>query len=167
MSAPLPFDPIAEAARHWREHGWVDAADGMATVTAIMRAQQIVLARVDAVLRPVGLTFARYEVLMLLLFARTQALPMRVLGQRLQVHPTSITNAVDRLEGAGLVRREPHPGDGRALLVALQPAGAELARSATAAVNEAVFARLGVDDSEQRDVRRGLESLRRAAGDFG
>ena len=64
MSRPLPFDPVAAARRHWQEAGWVDAAPGMAAVTSLMRAQQLVLARVEAVLRPHGLSFARYEVLM-------------------------------------------------------------------------------------------------------
>ena len=45
MTAPLTFDPIEEAARQWRAHGWDDAADGMAAVTSLMRAQAIVLAR--------------------------------------------------------------------------------------------------------------------------
>ena len=65
----LPFDPVAEARRRWVEHGWEDAAAGMAAVTSLMRAQQIVSARVDEALRPHALTFARYEVLMLLLFS--------------------------------------------------------------------------------------------------
>ena len=50
------------------EHGWADAAAGMAAVTSIMRAQQILLAAVDEALEPLGLTFARYELLMLLSF---------------------------------------------------------------------------------------------------
>ena len=66
----LRFDPIAEAERQWGAHGWQDQASGMAVVTSIMRLQQIFLARADAVLRPLGLTFARYEVLMLLSFSR-------------------------------------------------------------------------------------------------
>ena len=102
----LAADPIAEATRLWREHGWTDAADGMAAITSLMRAQQIVLARVDAALKPFGVTFARYEVLMLLHFSRSPALPMSVIGDRLQVHPTSVTNAVDRLQESGLVSRE-------------------------------------------------------------
>ena len=35
----------------------------MAAVTSIMRAQQILLAELDGLLRPYGLTFARYEAL--------------------------------------------------------------------------------------------------------
>ncbi len=102
---PLPSDPIAEAHRHWQEHGWADAADGMAAVTAIMRTQQILLARIEGSLKQFGLTFARFELLRLLSFTRSGALPMAKAGARLQVHPTSVTNAVDRLESAGLVRR--------------------------------------------------------------
>ena len=135
MSTPsLPFDPVAEATRHWREHGWGEAAVGMEAVTSLMRAQAIVQARVDEVLRPLQLTFARYELLMLLSFTRTGALPMAKAGARLQVHPASVTNAASRLEAAELVRRRPHPEDGRGVLVEITPAGRALAAEAPAAL---------------------------------
>jgi DNA-binding MarR family transcriptional regulator len=162
----LPLDPVEEARRQWRAHGWSDAADGMAAVTSIMRAQQILLARTDAVLRPLGLTFARYEVLMLLLFSRRGALPMKTLGDRLQVHPTSVTNAVARLEDSGLVRREQHPDDGRAVLVTLLGEGRERAEQATAVLNEHVFADPGVPPQRISTLVNVLEDLRRSAGDF-
>ena len=111
----LGFDPIARAREQWVEQGWGPAADGMAAITSLMRAHQIVLARVEATLKPLGVTFARYEVLMLLWFSRRGSLPMKVIGSRLQVHPTSVTNAVDRLEDAGLVTRSTHPEDRRAM----------------------------------------------------
>src|SRR5579872_6067259 len=110
---PLEFDPIEEARRQWISHGWTDAAAAMAAITSIMRAEQIVLGRVDEVLRPYDLTFARYEALALLSFSRNHALPLSKIGQRLQVHPTSVTNTVDRLEAQGLARRVPHPTDRR------------------------------------------------------
>src|SRR5664280_2570359 len=110
MTVPAgPLDPITEAHRLWIEHGWQNAADGMAMVTAVMRVQQILLQRVDAVLRPFDLTFARYEFLMLLSFSRTGAMPMKRVGSRLQVHPTSVTSAVDRLESQGYVERQSLP----------------------------------------------------------
>src|ERR1700755_2465369 len=99
-SADRRPDPVAEARRQWGAHGWENAADGMAAVTSLMRAQQIALARVETVLKRHGVTFARYEVLMLLYFSRRASLPMTLIGERLQVHPTSVTNAVDRLEAA-------------------------------------------------------------------
>ena len=46
---------------------------------------------------------------MLLSFSKRGSLPMRMMGERLQLHPTSITNIVDRLEADGLARRLPHP----------------------------------------------------------
>ena len=99
MTRPeLPLDPIREAERLWTEHGWQESAPGMAAVTSLMRAHQLVLSRVEAVLRPLDVTFARYEVLMLLVFSRRGTLPMSRIGTRLQVHQTSVTNAVDRLE---------------------------------------------------------------------
>jgi DNA-binding MarR family transcriptional regulator len=162
----LPFDPVAEAQRQWSAHGWEHAAPGMAAVTSLMRAQQIVQARVEDVLRPHGLTFARYEVLMLLTFSRRGALPMSRIGDRLQVHPASVTNAVDRLEGQGLVRRVPHPTDRRGTLAELTPEGRELAARATADLNATVFADPGLGGDDVQRLVAVLTDLRRAAGDF-
>src|SRR5205085_2188536 len=79
----------------------------MAAVTSVMRAQQILLAELDGLLRPRGLTFARYEALVLLAFSRRGALPLRVIGERLMVHPTSVTNTINRLDKQGLGRALP------------------------------------------------------------
>ncbi len=163
---PLPFDPITEARRHWAERGWTDAADGMAAVTSLMRAQQIVLARVEEVLRPHDLTFARYELLMLLLFSRGGQLPMSRIGERLQVHPASVTNAVDRLEAGGLVTRQPHPSDRRATLARLTPAGQQVAAKATDDLNATVFSSPGLDHDDVTTLVSVLRTLRRQAGDF-
>ena len=162
----LPFDPVEEARRHWVDHGWGAAAPGMAAVTSIMRAQQLLLARTDEVLRPLGLTFARYEVLMLLLFSSRGTLPMKTIGSRLQVHPTSVTNAVDRLETAGLVKRGPHPDDGRAVLVRLTARGKKKALAATAALNEEVFVEPGLSERRLAPLFNALRELRQRAGDF-
>ena len=110
----LPFDPIDEAARQWGQR-W-EGVPQMHAVTSLMRVQQVVLGRLDALLRPHGLTFARYEALVLLTFSSRGSLPLGKMGERLQVHPTSVTSIVDRLEAAGLVMRKPHPEDGRAVL---------------------------------------------------
>jgi DNA-binding MarR family transcriptional regulator len=162
----LGFDPIARAREQWTEQGWDAAADGMAAITSLMRAHQIVLARVESTLKPLGVTFARYEVLMLLWFSRRGSLPMKVIGSRLQVHPTSVTNAVDRLEDAGLVTRSTHPDDRRAMLVALTPAGRELAERATKALNAEVFEQPDLGTRDVRSLVDVLTRLRRSAGDF-
>ena len=95
----------------------------MAVVTSIMRLQQVFLGRADTVLRPLGLTFARYEVLMLLSFSRKGILPLGKIGERLQVNAASVTNAVNRLEADGLVARRSNPDDGRGTLARLTVAG--------------------------------------------
>jgi len=165
-SRRLAFDPIAEARRQWEAHGWGDEAAGMALVTSIMRLQQIFLARADATLRPFDLTFARYEVLMLLSFARRRALPLGKIGERLQVNAASVTNAVDRLEAQGLVTRRSNPEDGRGTLAWLTESGRRTAVEATTAMNGSVFADLGVGDPALRQLFDQLADLRRAAGDF-
>jgi DNA-binding MarR family transcriptional regulator len=162
----LRFDPIDEARRHWESHGWQDAAPGMAVVTSIMRAQQILLMRADDVLRPHGLTFSRYEVLMLLTFSSQKRLPLSKIGERLQVHGSSVTNAIDRLEQQGYVQRVPNPRDGRGTLAELTDAGTDVARRATAAMNTSLFESLGVSERDQATLYRLLQRIRRDAGDF-
>src|SRR6202451_1838766 len=102
----LPFDPIDRAARIWEAR--FGPSTSMAAVTSIMRAQQILLAQLYELLRPYELPFARYEALVLLTFGRRGALPLGVIGERLMVHPTSVTNIISRLDGQGLVIRMPH-----------------------------------------------------------
>jgi DNA-binding MarR family transcriptional regulator len=162
----LRFDPIAEAERQWGRHGWSEEAPGMAVVTSIMRLQQIFLARADGVLRPLGLTFARYEVLMLLTFSRASALPLGRIGERLQVNAASVTNAVDRLEADGLVARRSNPNDGRGTLAVLTSSGRRTAARATDAMNEHVFADIGLGPQTVSRLFDLLADLRRAAGDF-
>src|ERR671933_758806 len=94
----LPFDPIVRAGESWEQRFGPAAA--MRAATSVFRVQQILLARFDEALRPHGLTFARYEVLVLLTFSRAGLLPLKVIGSRLMVHPTSVTNAIDRLAEA-------------------------------------------------------------------
>jgi DNA-binding MarR family transcriptional regulator len=163
---PLDFDPIAEAQHHWESHGWADAALGMAMVTSVMRAQQVLLARVHQVLVPLGLTFAQYEALMLLQFSRAGSLPLGKIGQRLQVHPASVTNVIDRLEGKGYVKRTPHPDDLRTTLAEITRPGRAIAKRATRALNESVFASTGLDDRSLQSLVDVITDLRRTAGDF-
>lgn len=138
----------------------------MAAITSIMRAHQIVLARVEPVLKPFDISFARYEVLMLLTFSSRGSLPMRIIGSRLQVHQTSVTNAVDRLEGAGLVRRVSHPSDRRTTLVEITEAGRSLANRATESLNQEVFADLGLRTEQVHALIDTLAAFRLASGDF-
>src|SRR5215212_10819531 len=161
---PLAFDPIMRAASLWERR--IGPARTMAAVTSVMRVQQILLSAVDGALRPHGLTFARYEALVLLSFARLGRLPMRVMGERLQLHPTSVTNIVDRLQADGLVRRQPHPTDRRATLVEVTDSGRAVLEDATKAVTEVDFGLSGLTPDEETQLTGLLSRVRLAAGDF-
>ena len=160
------FDPVAEARRNWTAHWGDEPVPSMSAVTSIMRVQQILLARLNTVLKPFGLTFPRYEALMLLYFSRRGSLPLGKMGVRLQVHRTSVTNIVDQLERSGLVRREPHPTDRRTTLAELTDQGRETARKATEALNEFAFGMRPLPDAELEHLSRILRDVRIAEGDF-
>ncbi|MBV9314189.1 MAG: MarR family transcriptional regulator [Pseudonocardia sp.] len=162
--SPLPFDPIARAASLWEAR--IGPSSTMAAVTSVMRVQQILLSAADGALRPHGLTFARYEALVLLTFSRHGSLPMRVMGERLQLHPTSVTNIVDRLETDALAVRSPHPTDRRTTLVSITEAGRSRMTDATKALTEIDFGLVGLTNRQAEQLTELLERVRRAAGDF-
>lgn len=166
MPAPLRFDPIDEAARQWRKHWGRETAPPMAAVTSIMRVQQIVLARLNEALDPFGLSFPRYEALMLLYYSRNGSLPLGKMGDRLQVHPTSVTSLIDGLEKLGYATRIPHPTDRRTTLAEITERGREVAQEATTALNDHQFgtAPLGRDDLE--DLVALLRKVRVDSGDY-
>ncbi|MEU8103816.1 MarR family transcriptional regulator [Nonomuraea muscovyensis] len=168
MSQPkplnLPFDPIERAAQTWRVHFGPSSA--MAAVTSIMRAHQILLSQLDSLLKPYDLTFARYEALVLLTFSRTGSLPLWKIGERLMVHPTSVTNTVDRLERSGLVSRMRNPHDGRGVLAEITDAGRDVVRRATADLMAADFGLGMYGEDDLRQMFGQLRTLRVAAGDF-
>jgi DNA-binding MarR family transcriptional regulator len=155
MAKPEPFDPIAEAHRQWSAR-WPDAADHMAAVTTVMRVQQLLLSRVEDTLKPYGLTFAAYEALRLLAFSRRGSLPMGKMGERLMVHPASVTNAIRKLELRGLVQRQLSPADRRIVL----------ADEATTALNQAAFGLPDLSDQQAAEITAQLRTIRALSGDL-
>ena len=155
---PLPFDPIAEARRQWRKHWGPGPDSAMVAVTSIMRVEQILTARLKELLDPWGLTFPRYEGLMLLYYSREGSLPLGKMGARLQVHPTSVTNTIDGLEKLGYVARTRHEHDRRTTLATITPSGRRVARDATAVLNREKF---GTAPLRRRELEQVFELLRR------
>jgi len=166
VPAPLSFDPIDEAGRQWRRRWGAASVAPMTAVTSIMRAQQILVGRLNEALAPYELSFARYEALMLLFLSRRGSLPLGKMGARLQVHPASVTNLIDGLERLGYATRSPHPSDRRTTLATITRRGRAVAEEATAALNEIRF---GTEPLRAGDLRAATEVLRRlraGAGDF-
>ena len=160
----LAFDPVQRAFELWQDR-WGESSS-MRAITSLMRAHQLVLAEVDAIVKPYGLTFARYEALVLLVFSRKGALPLSKIGERLQVHPTSVTNIVDRLEKSGFVARRPNPLDGRGVLAEITDAGRDAVERATADLMAADFGMGALSTGQHDTLFDTLKELRLAAGDF-
>lgn len=161
------FDLIAVAREQWEErYSDRESSSGLAALTSLMRAQQLTLAELNRLLRPFGLTFARYEALMLLSFSRNGSLSLGRIGEKLQVHQTSITNLIDKLEEDELVERIPHKSDRRAIMASLTPKGRKLGERATAVMREANFAMNGLTLPERDQLTELIRKVRIAAGDF-
>lgn len=158
----LDFDPIDEARRQWRKHWGAAPGASMVAVTSIMRVEQILTARLNALLEPWDLTFPRYETLMILYYSRNGSLPLGKMGSRLQVHPTSITNTIDGLQRLGLVERVRPDDDRRRVLAAITDHGREVAEAATKAINDARF---GTAPLKKDDLQTLFDILRRLRAD--
>ncbi len=152
------MDPLAEARRQW-DLRW-DGGDAMEAATSIMRAEQLVLARMDAALAPFNLSFARYEALVLLLFSQRGSLPLGKMGKRLMIHAASVTNIVDRLEKQGFVERVSHPDDRRTTLCVITDEGRRVAEEATKAVIDVDLGVKALSASERQQLIRIVRKLR-------
>ncbi len=138
----------------------------MASATSVMRVQQILITRFDAIAARHDLTFARYEALVLLAFSREGRLSMSKIGARLMVHPTSATNIIQRLDAQGLVERVPNPADRRGTFAVITDAGRAAMEAVTAELEEVDFGlgMLGPEEHEQLFAL--LRRVRVGADDF-
>lgn len=163
MPRPLSYDPVEASRQRWVEQGWDTSADGMAAVVAVMRAEQIFLNVATDLLRPLGLTFARYQVLGMLRW--TGPITLGKLGDRLWITPATVTNAIDRLEAAELCRRVSHPDDARATLAEITPKGRRLFDRAVDELNDNLFGTVPLTAEELDQLVRLVGKIRASAGD--
>jgi len=163
VTHPLGYDPVEASRQRWVDQGWHDTAPGMAAVVSVMRAEQIFLNRATAALRPLGLTFARYQVLGMLRWAGP--LTLGAVGHRLWITPATVTNAIDRLEAAGLSRRTSHPTDARATLAEITAKGRKQFDRAVEILNDEVFGTVGLSPEELDQLVRLIGKIRVAEGD--
>jgi DNA-binding MarR family transcriptional regulator len=163
MPHPLVYDPVEASRERWVQQGWGDTAAGMAAVVSVMRAEQIFLNRAATILRPLDLTFARYQVLGMLRW--TGPMTLGAVGHRLWITPATVTSAVDRLEKAGLTRRAAHPTDARATLVEITAKGRRLFDRAVETLNQDLFGTVGLDQKELDQLVGLIGKIRAAEGD--
>jgi DNA-binding MarR family transcriptional regulator len=166
VTPTLPFDPLAEAARQWDKHWGPEPTASMVAVTSIMRAQQIMIARLNEILAPLDLTFPRYEALMVVYYSRRGELPLGKISTRLQVHRASVTNVIDKLVDSGYIERAGDRDDRRTVLARITAAGRRTAQVATERLNGVRFATTPLPDETCSRIYELLTPLRQGAGDF-
>ena len=163
MSHPLGYDPVEASRERWIEQGWKDSATGMAAIVSVMRAEQIFLNRATSILRPLGLTFARYQVLGM--FRWSGPITLGAVGKGLWITPATVTSAVDRLEAAGLCRRLSHPTDARATLVEITAKGRRLFDRAVESLNAELFGTVELSEDELEQLVALIGKIRSTEGD--
>ena len=97
-----------------------------------------------------GLTMARYDVLAHLQMAGGR-LGLGELASAIALSPSGLSKLLDRMQASGLIRREPHPEDARAVFAMLTPYGRGLVRRAREG-HHAVLRRTVGDALNDRDV---------------
>jgi DNA-binding MarR family transcriptional regulator len=115
--------------------------------------------------RPVGdLTIAQLSALTSLELAG--ALSPRELADVERVQPPTMTKIIGRLEERGLVRRTPHPTDGRQVIISATEQGRAVYAQFARVRDEWLARRLAeLTPDERETLRRAAEILRRLARD--
>lgn len=163
---PTTADPIEWARLFWREHDLDGDEQRFLTLTALLRYHRIVTESVSKALQESGLNLTDYLLLMTLELSERGTRLISSLARNLLIHPTTATLATDRLEGRGLLNRNPHPVDRRAILVTISDEGRDLARRATIALDSVGFGFIGASDKSVAQMSKTLHALRDAASDY-
>jgi DNA-binding MarR family transcriptional regulator len=127
---------------------------------ALLNAHAALTARIERALADEGLPpLGWYDVLWPLHRAPGKRLRMNALAEEVTLSRTGLVRLVDRIERAGLLRREPVPEDRRGAYVAIEPAGSELLRQMWPVYERAldlVFTQAAIDT---RPLRASLQRL--------
>lgn len=129
----------------------------------LLRTADVLRWRLSEVLEPEGISLAQFNVLRILRGARETGLPTLEIGARLIEQSPGITRMIDRLESAGLVRRERPSKDRRQVICHIEKRGLEVLARLDARVPEAsevLFSGLSSADIDRLIVS--LDAIRRA-----
>jgi DNA-binding MarR family transcriptional regulator len=119
----------AVAERYGEEFSWADT-DAIEISMAILRMGRLIGAATqrnfDSMHLGIGLTDARFTLLVTLYFTKDRRLAQNEISRELGVSRTNITNLIDGLERDGLVKRIANPSDRRVSHAQLTPEGEQL-----------------------------------------
>ena len=93
---------------------------------ALLRTASVVRRAIERVVEPFGLSLAQYNALRIVRGAGTGGIPTLAIRERMIEEGTTITRLLDKLEEAGLLRRERALPDRRQVICHATPAGARL-----------------------------------------
>jgi len=144
------MEPLKDARASWKRI--YPGSDEFAAAVAILGAERIIASRMIAILGKYSLTMADWSVMTTLKFAETEELPLGKIADVLDVHATTVTNAVDRLEKRGWVRRDPHAFDRRTIRAVLTEKGSKHVAEVQEALAEAKFGLTALAATERRDL---------------
>jgi DNA-binding MarR family transcriptional regulator len=107
-----------------------------------------------------GLSMSRYDVLMQL-DTRGGRLRLSELAATILLSPSGLSKLLDRMEAAGLLRREPDPQDARSTFARITPRGTSLVRAARERHHAWLQQAFGdvLDDKDIADLHRILRRL--------
>jgi len=159
------LDILEESRRVWDRFGW-PYTDEMIAASAIIRAHQVIISRMDTILRLRGLSHARLELLTVLYASRQGKLPLGKVSERLLVHPTSVTGLVDRLEKDGMVARERSESDRRTVLACITRLGREVVEELAPKLGAMKHGFEGIDEAAVIKIIDAMQPIRRSAGDI-
>lgn len=139
-----------------RRHAWAVFLDTHARV----------IEHVEAALHDAGLPpLAWYDILWTLESANEGRLRMNELGKRVVLSKSNVSRLADRLQGAGLIRREPCEGDRRGYYCAITQKGREMRSTMWPAYRREIDRLFGrhMSDAQARTIAECLERVAAAA----
>ena len=157
-------DPLAWVTDHW-DVRTLGEPTGMLALTSVFRLREHLLTAIEEALAPLKLSATDYLLLMTIRLADGGRRPLSRIAKAMMVHPTTVTQAVDRLEERGLVARIPHPSDRRATLATLTTKGTDACHEATRRLQAIEYGMPGVASSNLNALIAQLTPIRSAAGD--
>ena len=164
MAPSETFDPIERVQHYWPEADLGDPRKFLA-MASVLRLHQLVANAMSQVLKKFGLTLNGYLMLTTIQFSKRGSKLLGRIAEAMTLHPTTVTTLADRLEEKGLVERQPHPSDRRAVFMVITPAGRALLRKTTKALDDADFGLVGITPARAQKLVELLAPVRMLAGD--
>src|SRR5262245_19644408 len=129
---------------------------------SILRTAALIERHFGQVVAQSGITVQQYNVLRILRGAGEEGLPTLVIRDRMIHEAPGITRLLDKLETAGLARRERSSPDRRQVHCRITDKGLAVLDSLDVAMKQADDAAVGsLDDAEQRQLLKLLEGVRK------